>query len=99
LKTKDTIEGLSVAQVNELLEAKWILPLSESLGGLPSAQIDKLTSKLQALVEKYAVTYADNAREIQQTETELAGMMDELVGNEFDMKGLAELTSLFGGSN
>jgi len=99
LKSKDTIEDLSDDQVNELLEAKWILPLSESLGRLPSEQTEKLTSKLQALVEKYEVTYADNAREIQQTETELAGMMDELVGNEFDMKGLAELTSLFGGSN
>ena len=96
LKTKATIEGLSDDQVNELLEAKWILPLSESLGGLPSAQIEKLTSKLQALVEKYQITYADNAREIQQTETELAGMMDELEGNEFDMKGLAEMKTFLG---
>ena len=85
--------------MNELLEAKWILPLSESLHQMPGQQIDNLTSKLQALVEKYEVTYADNAREIQQTETELAGMIDELDGNEFDMKGLAELKTLFGGGN
>ena len=90
-RTKETIENLSDDQVNKLLEAKWILPLGESLHQLPSEQIEKLTSKLQALKEKYEVTYADNAREIQQTETELAGMMDELEGNEFDMKGLAEL--------
>lgn len=96
LKTKDTIEGLSDDQVNELLEAKWILPLGESLHQLPGRQIEALTSKLQALVEKYEVTYADNAREIQQTETELAGMMNELEGNEFDMKGLAELKTLLG---
>ncbi len=96
LKTKDTIEGLSDDQVNELLEAKWILPLSESLGGLPNEQIEKLTSKLQALVEKYEVTYADNAREIQQTESELAGLMDDLQGNEFDMKGIAEMKTFLG---
>ena len=96
LKTKETIEGLSDDQVDELLEAKWILPLSASLGGLPSAQLEKLTSKLQALVEKYAVTYADNAREIQQTETELASMVDELEGDEFAMKGLSELNKLLG---
>ena len=98
LKTKDTIEGLSDDQVNEQLEAKWILPLSESLGELPNEQIEKLTNKLQALVEKYEITYADNAREIQQTETELAGMMDKLEGNEFDMKGLAEMKTSLGGN-
>ena len=98
-KTKGTIEGLSDDQVNELLEAKWILPLSESLHQLPGRQIKTLTDKLQALVEKYEVTFADNAREIEQTETELTGMMNELEGNEFDMEALAELKSLFGGGN
>lgn len=99
LKTKDTTEGLSEDQVNELLEAKWILPLSESLHQLPGQQIETLTSQLQALVEKYEVTYADNAREIQQTETELAGIMDKLDANEFDLKGLAELKTFLGGGN
>ena len=99
LKTKDTIEGLSDDQVNELLEAKWILPLGKSLHQLPGQQIEKLTSKLQTLVGKYEVTYADNAREIQQTENELAGMVNELEGDEFNMKGLAELKSLLGGGN
>lgn len=96
LKTKDTIENLNDEQVNELLEAKWILSLSESLHQLPGQQIEALTSKLQALVEKYEVTFADNAREIRQTEAALTGMMDELDGNEFDMKGLAELKTFLG---
>ena len=99
LKTKDMIESLSDEQVNELLDAKWILPLSDSLQRLPVQQIDRFTGKIQALVEKYQTTYADNAREIQQSETELAGMIGELEGNEFDMEGLAELKSLLGGGN
>ena len=98
-KTKDTIENLSDDQVNELLEAKWILPLGESLHELPERQIEKLTEKVQALVEKYQTTNADNAREIQQTETELSGMIGQLEGNEFDMKGLAELTTFLGGGD
>ncbi len=53
-----------------------------------------LTRKLDALVEKYRITYADNARDIQQTETELAGMIEQLDANEFDLKGLAELRKL-----
>jgi type I restriction enzyme M protein len=98
LKTKKTIEGLSDAQVYELLERKWIKPLSDDLHGLPDQQIDGLTRKLEALVQKYQITYADNAREIQKTETELAGMIEELNGNEFDLKGLTELITLLAGN-
>ncbi len=97
LKTKKTIENLSDAQVHELLERKWITPLIDELHSLPNQQIDGLTRKLDALVEKYRITYADNARDIQQTETALADMIEELDGNEFDLKGLAELKSLLTG--
>ena len=94
LLTKDSIEALDDVQVRELLILKWITPLSESLHRLPDTQIDGLITRLQALVEKYQITYADNAREIQKTENELAGMIEELDGNEFDLKGLAELKNL-----
>ena len=98
LLTKKTIEGLSDAQVNELLKRKWITPLNDALHRLPGQQIDILTSKLQALIKKYEITYADNARDIQKTENELAGMLGELDGNEFDLKGLKELQTLLAGN-
>jgi type I restriction enzyme M protein len=97
LKTKATIEGLSDAQVHALLEAKWITPLVDALHHLPSQQIDGLTRKLDALVQKYQITYADNARDIQQTEAALAGMIEDLDANAFDAKGLAELRTLLTG--
>ena len=65
---------------------------------MPDQQIDGLTRKLDALVEKYRITYADNARDIQQTETALAYMIEELDGNEFDLKGLTELKTLLAGN-
>jgi len=98
LKTKATIETLSDAQVHELLERKWIAPFVEALHQLPGQQIEGLTRKLDALVQKYQITYADNAREIQQTETALAAMIGELDGSEFDLKGLAELQALLAGN-
>lgn len=98
LLTKETIEKLSNRQVKELLERKWITPLHEALCCLPEQQLDTLTNKLQALVEKYQITYADNAREIRKTEKALADMIDELDGNEFDMMGLAELKTILKGS-
>ncbi|MEQ6345443.1 type I restriction-modification system subunit M [Vibrio cyclitrophicus] len=97
LKTKTTIEALSDSQVNDLLGLKWVTPLCDELAGLPNAVVNRLTSKVQHLADKYAVTYSQVANEIQTSENELADMMGQLKGNEFDMQGLAELTSLLKG--
>lgn len=97
LKTKTTIEGLNDEQVNELLHLKWIAPLSQELAAMPSVVISELTNQVQALADKYAVTYSQVANEIKTTEQELAQMMGELTGNEFDQQGLAELTQLLKG--
>ncbi|WP_447834602.1 type I restriction-modification system subunit M [Aeromonas veronii] len=97
LKTKTTIEDLTDEQVNELLHLKWIAPLSLELAAMPSAVISQLTSQVQVLADKYSVTYSQVAKEITSTERELAKMMGELTGNEFDQQGLNELTKLLKG--
>lgn len=97
LKTKATIEKLSDAQVRALLEAKWIAPLVDELHRLPGLVVDRLIGKLERLVDKYRITYADNARDIRQAEHALAGMLEELDGSEFDLKGIAELKTLLAG--
>lgn len=97
LKTKTTIESLSDAQVSALLERKWILPLVDELHRLPGMVTSSLAGRLQALVEKYRITYADNARDIQQAEEALVGMLGELDGGEFDLKGVEELKTLLAG--
>ena len=81
-----------------MLHLKWITPLSLELAAMPNAVITQLTSKVQALADKYAVTYSQVASEIKSTEQELAEMMCELTGNEFDMQGLNELTNLLKGA-
>lgn len=98
LKTKSTIETLSEKQVIALLESKWLTPLVDELHRLPGQVMSILVAKLQALVEKYRITYADNAREIQQAEDALAGMLGDLHGGEFDLKGIAELKTLLAGN-
>jgi type I restriction enzyme M protein len=97
IKTKNTLENLSDDQVNHLLELKWIKPLCSELAGMPTLVINYLTTKVQALADKYAVTYSQVASDIQTSEQELAGMMGELTSNEFDMQGLAELSTLLKG--
>ncbi|MFL0801459.1 MAG: type I restriction-modification system subunit M [Agarilytica sp.] len=98
LETKTTIEGLTDEQVKEVLQLKWITPLSNELGAMPINVIAQLTSKVQALADKYAVTYSQVANEIEITEKELAEMMGELTANEFDIQGLSELTRILKGA-
>lgn len=93
-KTKITIENLSDEQVYMLLEKKWIEPLIEGLKGLPDTLVDILVSKISALQTKYDTTLNEIEAQIKETESTLAEMIDELVGNEFDMKGLSEFKSL-----
>lgn len=93
-KTKKTIEELTDEQVYELLELKWITPLINSLNILPGSAMQQLADKVQALAEKYATTFADIMNEIDKTKSSLALQIDELTGNEFDMKGLNEFKVL-----
>lgn len=97
LLTKENIEKLSDEQVYELLELKWIRPLVASLNRLPEVLVHELSNEVQKLSEKYATTYANITEEIKKTEELLASLIDELVGDEQDMKGLSEFKSLLEG--
>jgi type I restriction enzyme M protein len=96
--TKETIESLSDEQVLALLEEKWIKPLVEGINKLPETIIGDLATKIQALSEKYASTYADIEADISETETQLATLMGELEGDEFDRQGLDEFKALLVGA-
>ena len=93
-KTKTTIEELSDEQVKKLLEIKWIKSLVDNLYSIPDTIVSGLVAKIKSLAEKYDTTYFDIEAEISETEKELCSLIDELCGNEFDMKGLSEFKSL-----
>ena len=95
--TKKVIEGLTDVQCDELLAAKWIEPLQSDLLELPNAVIGDFIAKIVALNAKYATTYSDVCNQINEAENELAAMLGQLTGNEYDMAGIAELRKLLGG--
>lgn len=96
-RTRQTIEQLSDEQAKNLLEAKWIKPLMQSLYGLPEAILTTLTDKVKSLATKYDVTLAGLEEDIQETEASLTAMLDQLTGNPYDLAGLQELKALLGG--
>ena len=97
VKTKDTIEGLSDTQVIELLKAKWIQPLIQSLMKLPDRIVNELVSKLETLAKKYETTFAEVETELADTQAVLSAMIDELEGSDSDMLGLQEFKKMLGG--
>ena len=97
LLTKKTIEELTDEQAKELLCLKWIKPLQKSIEDLPNSILNEFVEKLQTLCTKYETTFAEVEEQIHETESTLVSLLDELTGNEFDMKGIEELKSLLGG--
>lgn len=99
-ETKRLIENLTDNQALDLLKEKWINPLISSLKELPNHIIKDLISNVSNLSKKYSLTLIDLESQIKEAETSLVGMIDELVGDEYDIKGLNELKSLLkGGEN
>ena len=97
IKTKETIETLSDAQANMLLEKKWIEPIYLAIMSMPETVVDNLVAEVTKLSKKYETTLTSIENEITNAEQELSAMLDMLVGNEFDMKGLSEFKALLMG--
>lgn len=98
VKTKSTIEGLSDEDVQELLRIKWIENLIENIKMLPENIVEKLIILLVKMDSKYSETFEDVESEIASTEKELCSLLDQMCGNEFDMKGISEFKSLLMGN-
>ncbi|MDD3335683.1 MAG: type I restriction-modification system subunit M [Eubacteriales bacterium] len=95
--TKATIEGLTDVQQRDMLSRKWIAPLVAAIAKMPENALHALETQVQALADKYAVTFADVEADIRRTENALSAMIDQLECGEYDKKGLSELQYLLGG--
>lgn len=97
LLTKSTIEGLDREQALPLLYEKWVVPVIDGMKKLPDSIIAGFIAKLSALSEKYETTLSNIEEQIHDTEAALAAMLDELIGNTYDMEGLQAFKNLLGG--
>jgi type I restriction enzyme M protein len=97
VKTKNTIEALTDNDAKMLLRIKWITKLVNNLYSIPNTIIEDLITKVSSISMKYNETFEDVERNIAATKKELSTLLDELCGNEFDMKGLSEFKLLLMG--
>lgn len=95
--TKETLEKMSLDEGLKLLDIKWNTPIVNSISKLPNLVIKDLVLKVNNLKNKYKDTLLDIETDIEKTSSELNTLIDDLTGNDFDMKGLQELKKLLGG--
>lgn len=95
--TKETLENLSLEKGLELLDMKRNKPIVDSITDMPNIIIKSFVGKISNLRKKYQDTMLDIEEEIKNTTKELNTLIDELVGDEFDMQGLHELKKMLGG--
>ncbi|QXW89807.1 MULTISPECIES: type I restriction-modification system subunit M [Neisseria] len=96
-KTKAAIEALDDAEALDLLRQKWFVPLNEAMCRLPENMLAQFSQRLTALCDKYADTYQHISERKQESAAELAQMMDELTGSEFDLQGIAAWQAILKG--
>ena len=64
------------------------------LNDLPYVLINTFISKLEALCSKYEMTFAEVESRISEAEASLELMLENMTGNEYEMKAIAELKTL-----
>lgn len=97
VSSKKAIEDLSDSEVTEMLKLKWVKTLIDNLNDLPKEIINNFIKNIEKITNKYETTLVNLEDEIKDVESQLSEMIDELTGDEFDMKGLSELKALLSG--
>ncbi|MCM1139885.1 MAG: type I restriction-modification system subunit M [Muribaculum sp.] len=93
-KAIETIKGLTLPQIQQLLEAKWIEPLTDDLHNVAQNLVDRFADSLTALAAKYGETLVDIDTNINNAEQSLASLIDNLTGSDKDIAGLREFQKL-----
>lgn len=97
IEAQKEIENLNYEDICTLLNKKWIDPIINGLDKMINNIVIEFAKSIEKLSTKYEQTLKDIDNEIFKTEKELAGMIDELIGSEYDMKGLEDFKSLICG--
>lgn len=97
-KTEEKIKTLTDEEIHNLLVKKWIDPICDGITNLPHVLIFSLESQIDTLSKKYETSFTELDSQISTAESSLSDMLDDLTGNDFDMRGLAGLKTLLGGS-
>ena len=90
------IPNLSDEQIITVLKEKWIAPILNEITNITTNLVGSFVSQLEGITKKYANPVIDLDKELLQTENNLAEMLSDLTGDDFDMKAILELKKMMG---
>lgn len=90
-KTVEAINNFTDDEVDFFLHRKWIDPVCNGIDDTLSSVFTALCSTLKHLEEKYALSYRQIDKDLADSQKELAGLVEQLTGNELAIEGLKEL--------
>lgn len=90
-KTVEAIQNLTDEDVAKFLHLKWIEPVCSGITDCLHSELSALEASVLALSKKYAVSYQQINHDMTSANEELAGLVSQLTGDEFAIKGLEEL--------
>lgn len=93
-ETEKKIKSLTDTEIHAFLVKKWVDPICADIEAISSALISSLESQIALLAHKYDTTYTELEDQISEAEALLSSMLDDLTGNEFDMRGLKQFKTL-----
>ena len=88
--TVRAIQNLTDDEVKHFLHEKWITPVQNGIVATASDVIETLIKQVEALSAKYAVSYNDLNAELVTVQDELSGLISDLTGDEYAIRGLNE---------
>ncbi len=90
-KTIHAIKNLTDAEIDHFLHLKWIGPICSAIEAILPAALTALEKQVNALAHKYAESYNDIEQQASASQSELAHLIDQLTGSEYDLAGLKGL--------
>ena len=88
------IGALTDEEAKSLLQMKWIEPMFADIMNTMDDELKALETATEALAKKYAESLCDIEKQMAKADGELAGLIGELTGDEYAIKGLNGLVNL-----
>ena len=95
--TSEKLLSLTDEDIKDLLIKKWILPICDGIDNIPTILFKKFILDINALCSKYKTTFDEIEKDIIKLEDEISNILDELIGDEYDIKGINQLNKLLKG--
>ena len=85
------MNSLSDEEISLFLHKKWIVPIIKGIDDTFAEVLSTFENNVRALSRKYAISYKQLNEDLEKSQKELSGLIEEVIGDEFIISGFNEL--------